>query len=249
MRLLQWLEPLGTEIGQGRQVVLLREIFAQQYVVKQGGEIEPVKVHATGVVQNPHDPDAQWSAKGQGKQRKDWVGYKVQVAETVASQGDQSSFISSVVTQRATESDDAGLPATVARQQSEEFQLQMHQRNAIEGTISALRSRPRSTGVPATKVLRRWICKTTCSRRLQYQTMVAKAPGNRSCSRADGVGLRGVFSGAFDQHFIHPDPWGISGKKMCPKATAVRAKLYISPRAFRASLINSMDKFVRAHQA
>ena len=118
LRLLQWLEPLGTEIGQGRQIVLLREIFAQHYVVKQGGEIDPVKVHATGVVQNPHDPDAQWSAKGQGKQRKEWVGYKVQVAETVASQGDQSSFISSVVTQRATESDDAGLPATLQKQEA-----------------------------------------------------------------------------------------------------------------------------------
>ena len=46
----QFLErvPEGTEIGQGRQVVLLREIFAQQYVVKQGAEIDPVKVHATG---------------------------------------------------------------------------------------------------------------------------------------------------------------------------------------------------------
>jgi hypothetical protein len=87
-------------------------------VLKQGGEIESVKVHATGVVQNPHDPDAQWSAKGQGKQRKEWVGYKVQVAETVASQGDQNSFISSVVTQRATESDDAGLPATLQKQES-----------------------------------------------------------------------------------------------------------------------------------
>ena len=70
------------------------------------------------MVQNPHDPDAQWSAKGQGKQRKDWVGYKVQVAETVASESDQSSFISSVVTQRATESDDAGLPATLQKQES-----------------------------------------------------------------------------------------------------------------------------------
>ena len=87
-------------------------------MVKQGGEIEPVKVHATGVVQNPHDPDAQWSAKGQGKQRKDWVGYKVQVAETVASQSDQSSFISSVATQRASESDDAGLPATLQKQEA-----------------------------------------------------------------------------------------------------------------------------------
>jgi len=75
-------------------------------------------VHATGVVQNPHDPDAQWSAKGQGKQKKEWVGYKVQVAETVGSQADSGSFITSVVTQRATESDDAGLPATLQKQQA-----------------------------------------------------------------------------------------------------------------------------------
>jgi hypothetical protein len=87
-------------------------------MVKQGGEIEPVKVHGTGVVQNPHDRDAQWSAKG--KQKKDWVDYKVQVAETVAS--DQSSFISSVVTQRATESDAAGLPATLQKQQALGFE-------------------------------------------------------------------------------------------------------------------------------
>jgi hypothetical protein len=69
-------------------------------------------------VQNPHDPDAQWSAKGQGKQKKEWVGYKVQVAETVGSQADSGSFITSVVTQRATESDDAGLPATLQKQQA-----------------------------------------------------------------------------------------------------------------------------------
>jgi hypothetical protein len=69
-------------------------------------------------VQNPHDPEAQWSAKGQGKQKRDWVGYKVQVAETIGSQEDASSFITSVVTQRATESDDAGLPATLQKQQS-----------------------------------------------------------------------------------------------------------------------------------
>jgi len=75
-------------------------------------------VHATGVVQNPHDPDAQWSAKGQGKQKKEWVGYKVQVAETVGSQADSGSFITSLVTQRATESDDAGLPATLQKQQA-----------------------------------------------------------------------------------------------------------------------------------
>jgi transposase len=69
-------------------------------------------------VQNPHDPEAQWSAKGQGKQKKDWVGYKAQVAETVGTQEDPGSFITSVVTQRATESDDAGLPAMLQKQQA-----------------------------------------------------------------------------------------------------------------------------------
>ena len=118
LRLLEWLEPLGAEICEAKGVALLREVFAQQYELEQSGQIEPVKVHATGVVQNPHDPDAQWSAKGKGKQKKDWVGYKVQVAETVGSQEDQSSFITSVVTQRATESDDAGLPATLQKQEA-----------------------------------------------------------------------------------------------------------------------------------
>jgi len=118
LRLLKWLEPLGPEIREAKGVALLREVFAQQYELEQSGKIEPVKVHGTGVVQNPHDPEAQWSAKGQGKQKRDWVGYKVQVAETVGSQEDASSFITSVVTQRATESDDAGLPATLQKQQS-----------------------------------------------------------------------------------------------------------------------------------
>ena len=118
LRLLECLEPLGAELWESKGVALLREVFAQQYEVGQSGKIEPVKVHGTGVVQNPHDPDAQWSAKGQGKQKKEWVGYKVQVAETVGSQPDHDSFITSVVTQRATESDDAGLPATLQKQQA-----------------------------------------------------------------------------------------------------------------------------------
>jgi transposase len=116
---LEWLEPLGAEIREAKGVALLREVFAQQYELdelEQSGKIEPVKVHATGVVQNPHDPDAQWSAKGRGKQKKDWVGYKVQVAETVPKEEGQIGFITSVVTQRATESDDPGLELTLAKQ-------------------------------------------------------------------------------------------------------------------------------------
>ena len=118
LRLLHWLEPMRTQLRQGRYVLLLREVFAQQYELKTPGQPEPVKEHATGVVQNPHDPQAQWSAKGKGKHKKSWVGYKVQVAETVPEKNDQSSpsFITSIVTQKATESDTAGLEQTLKTQ-------------------------------------------------------------------------------------------------------------------------------------
>ena len=82
LRLLQWLEPMAAELRYGQQVELLREVFAQQYQQK-AGQVKPVKEHATGVVRNPHDPDAQWSAKGKGKQKQTWVGYKTQVAESL----------------------------------------------------------------------------------------------------------------------------------------------------------------------
>jgi transposase len=117
-RLLDWLEPLGSELRDAKGVALLREVFSQQYELDQSGKLEPVKVHGGRRVQNPHDPEAQWCAKGEGKQKKDWVGYKVQVAETVASQEGKGSFITSVVTQRATQSDESGLPATLQKQQA-----------------------------------------------------------------------------------------------------------------------------------
>ena len=123
--LLDWLEPLGSEFRDAKRVALLREVFSQQYELDQSGKtstssvesLEPVKVHGSRRVQTPHDPEAQWCAKGEGKQKKDWVGYKVQVAETVASPEGKSSFITSVVTQRAAESDEAGLTATLQKQE------------------------------------------------------------------------------------------------------------------------------------
>jgi transposase len=109
LRLLQWLEPMAAELRSGQQVELLREVFGQQYQQK-AGQVKPVKEHATGVVQNPHDPDAQWSAKGKGKQKKTWVGYKAQVAENLPEKEapNQKRFITSIVTQKASESDDPG---------------------------------------------------------------------------------------------------------------------------------------------
>jgi hypothetical protein len=119
--LLRWLEPLPAAMRSGRQVELLRRVFAEHYTIEADAKITPVKVHATGVVQNPHDPEAQWSAKGKGKSRKEWVGYKVQVAESIGPEPQSKSepernFLTSVVTQSGTESDDAGLPATLQAQ-------------------------------------------------------------------------------------------------------------------------------------
>jgi hypothetical protein len=64
-------------------------------------------------VQNPHDPDATYATKGQGEQKKEHVGYKVQVAETVCeerlAQGEPTrNFITGIVTHPAYESDEAG---------------------------------------------------------------------------------------------------------------------------------------------
>ncbi|HET9377299.1 MAG TPA: transposase [Chthoniobacterales bacterium] len=113
LRLLQWLEPMMPELRYGRQVDLLRQVFAQQYQLREQ-QPEAVKEHATGVVRNPHDPDAQWSAKGKGKEKKTWVGYKAQIAESIPEKDSlsQSRFITSIVTQRASESDDPGLDQT-----------------------------------------------------------------------------------------------------------------------------------------
>jgi transposase len=119
--LLDWLQGLESELREAKAVALLREVFSQQFELDQSGKPEPLKVHGNRV-QNPHDPEARWCAKGKGKQKKDWVGYKVQVAETVATQEGQSSFITSVVTQRATESDESGLSATLLKQQTMGFE-------------------------------------------------------------------------------------------------------------------------------
>jgi hypothetical protein len=118
-RLLSWVEPMRGEARYASQVELLREVFAQQYEVKEA-QVEAVTQHASGVVRNPHDPDAQWSAKGTGQNKKSWVGYKVQVAESMEeeAQKDKKSkrFITSVVTQKARESDDVELELTLEDQ-------------------------------------------------------------------------------------------------------------------------------------
>jgi transposase len=135
LQLLRGLEALPVAIREGKQVRLLREVFGQYYVVSEQ-EVTPVKEHAAGVVQNPHDPEATWCTKGKAKAKKDWIGYKVQVAESLGPPRGQKSeptrnFLTSVVTQAATESDDAGMKATL------EAQAQMGLKEPTEFLVDA----------------------------------------------------------------------------------------------------------------
>jgi hypothetical protein len=60
---------------------LLERVFAEQFEVVDGTPAVR-KGECPGAVKNPHDPDAQWAAKDTDKKTA-WVGYKVQIAETV----------------------------------------------------------------------------------------------------------------------------------------------------------------------
>ena len=64
-------------------------------------------------VQNPHDPSATYGVKGEGDKKKEHVGFKIQVAETVTqaelAPGEPTrNFLTGMVTHPAYESDEAG---------------------------------------------------------------------------------------------------------------------------------------------
>ncbi|HYL95075.1 MAG TPA: transposase, partial [Terriglobales bacterium] len=123
-QLLAWVRQLADPApGAGQQVKLLERVWGEHFELDSAGLLQQREAQPPGAVQNPHDPEAQWAAKGQGKHRKEHVGYKVQVAETVAdatlTKGEPTAnFITTVVTQPATASDDAGLPLVEQQQAS-----------------------------------------------------------------------------------------------------------------------------------
>lgn len=90
---------------------LLERVFAEQFeVVAAASQVR--KGECPGAVKNPHDPDVQWAAKDTDKKTA-WVGYKMQIAETVpeeeASKNPKgqptSQFITEVTTTEAIASD------------------------------------------------------------------------------------------------------------------------------------------------
>ena len=121
-QLLRWVEQLSDPSpGGGEQVKLLRQVWAEQFELDSAAAVQQREAQPPGAVHNPHDPQAQWAVKGQGKHRKEHVGYKVQVAETVlaepVSPGEPTpNFLTAMTTQLATASDDAGLPLVEAEQ-------------------------------------------------------------------------------------------------------------------------------------
>jgi transposase len=117
--LLQWMDgqkKTNKPFGQGPKSALLAQIFKERFDVSPGGVTEKQTV-ATAHVENPHDPDAQYRKKGD----KAWVGYVTQVAETVpekpmAAGEPTTSFITSIVTQQALGSDQAGMKQALEEQ-------------------------------------------------------------------------------------------------------------------------------------
>ncbi len=105
----------GVAGGFGRQATCGEEEAGVQIQAK---DKKPVP---SDRVQNPHDPEATYAAKGQGEKKKEPVGYKVQVAETVCeaalAPGEPiRNFIVGIVTHAAYESDEAGAEKMEAEQ-------------------------------------------------------------------------------------------------------------------------------------
>ncbi|HLY66642.1 MAG TPA: transposase, partial [Chloroflexota bacterium] len=157
-QLIQWVDALVrpgaseelAALAAGKQVALLRRVFAENYDLVPGASPQtaegaaptpkPKGAQPTGAVKNPHDPDSHWSSKeAKAKSPADepgapapksadrgWIGYKVQVAETVQEeprvQGEPTaSFLTSMETQPSTHSDHAGLHVTLEGQQESEL--------------------------------------------------------------------------------------------------------------------------------
>jgi len=116
-QLLGWLAtPAAREWRLGKQTTLLARVFGEQFEGQADGAPQPKTKEqiSSERVQNPHDPDATYAAKGKGEQKKEHVGYKVQVAETVSeavlAPGEPTrNFVSGMVTHAARESDEEGM--------------------------------------------------------------------------------------------------------------------------------------------
>lgn len=122
LALWQWVGTLSdASLTRGPKTALLARVLAEHFEVIEGGGVRARAAAAAGALNNPHEPDAQWAAKGHGRHKKEVVGYKLQVAETVPeqkrAQGEPTvAFLTAVETQPAIASDEAGFAQVEAAQ-------------------------------------------------------------------------------------------------------------------------------------
>lgn len=114
LRVIAWARGQELSLGGSEKLLLLERVFLEQYELG-GGEPHQRSKEASRTVQNPHDPDAQWSTKDTTKD-KSWVGYKAQLMETVPEDGEAKpkgepteQFITDVATTEAVASDIDGM--------------------------------------------------------------------------------------------------------------------------------------------
>jgi hypothetical protein len=115
-------QTLGELVIQAEPVALLQRVFDEQFELTEAAAPQERRATPSGAVHNPHDPDAEWSTKGSlGK--AGWIGYKLQVCETVPESPRQPgeptlAVITAVLTQPAITSDHGSLaPVLAAHQQ------------------------------------------------------------------------------------------------------------------------------------
>lgn len=123
LELRSWLAAQPEALRGGEKVELLERVWNEQFEVGEGQRVVRQTEIPARPLQNPHDPEAQWCTKKTGDVKKEWVGYKTQVAETVPEELLQkgeptSAFLTGMVTQPATGSDEAGL-GEILKQQAE----------------------------------------------------------------------------------------------------------------------------------
>ncbi len=122
-RLLAWARgPSENTLAWGPQLLLLERVFAEQFEMSAATVAPKNKADlSSDRVQNPHEPEATYAVKGEGPKKKEHVGYKVPVAETVTQAelkpGEPTeNFLTGIVTHAAHESDEAGAEKMEAEQ-------------------------------------------------------------------------------------------------------------------------------------
>jgi transposase len=121
LSLICWLRRQPSAVCDNDKAILLERVFLEQYEPDTQC-LSLCKREASATVKNPHDPDAQWSSKDLAK-TKTWVGYKVQVSETVSDADDPKKkgepteqFLTEVTTTEAIASDLDGMKRNLRAQ-------------------------------------------------------------------------------------------------------------------------------------